>query len=220
MDYNPFDIFSSEYEEWFIENENLFQSELLALKRVVPVGKKGIEIGIGSGIFADQLGIQYGIDPSANMLGYAKKRNLEVEKGFAEDLPYPDNSFDFAVFITSICFIANPVKAINEANRILKPDGNIIIAIIDKESTLGQILEMGKNESKFYKDATFYSVPEIIELIENNGFVLTDVFQTLTELRNEEVETPVKGFGKGSFVVIKGLKLTENFVQNIYPNDG
>jgi len=203
---NPFDQFTDEYEDWFIENKNTFQSELLALKQAVPEGKKGIEIGIGSGIFAEQLGIQYGIDPSDNMLAYARKRNLEVEKGFAEDLPYPDISFDFAAFITSLCFIANPAKAILEAHRILKPDGNIIIAIIDKESSLGQMLEKGRNESKFYKDATFYSVHEIIELIEKNGFELTEVFQTLTELNNDGIESPLDGFGKGGFVVIKSKK--------------
>lgn len=203
---NPFDLFTEEYESWFIENKTLFQSELLALRQAVPVGKKGIEIGIGSGIFAEQLNIYFGIDPSANMLKVAKKRNIEVKKGFAEELPYPDNSFDFAVFITSICFIANPTKAIREANRILKPNGNIIIAIIDKESYLGQILAREKNENKFYKDATFYSVPEMIELIEANDFNVTDIFQTLTGLDNERIESPFVGFGEGGFVVIKGRK--------------
>jgi len=212
MQENPFEQFTAEYEAWFSENENTFQSELLALKQAVPVGKKGIEIGVGSGIFAEKLGIQYGIDPSDNMLAYARKRNLEVEKGFAEDLPYPDKSFDFAVFITSICFISNPAKAISEAHRILRPNGEIIIAFIDRESTLGQILEKGKDESKFYRDANFYSVPEMIEMIENNDFKVTDIFQTLIELKNEEIESPVKGFGKGSFVVIKGRKIDFEFL--------
>lgn len=208
---NPFDLFTEEYESWFVENKTLFQSELLALRQVVPVGKKGIEIGIGSGIFAEQLNICFGIDPSDNMLKVAKKRNIEVIKGFAEELPFPDNSFDFAVFITSICFIANPTKAIREAHRILKPNGNIIIAIIDKESHLGQILVREKNENKFYKDATFYSVPEMIELIETNDFNVTDIFQTLTGIENERIESPFEGFGEGGFVVIKGRKTDLEF---------
>ncbi len=45
MKNNTFDIYTAEYENWFKENNNLFQSELLALKRVVPTDKKGIEIG-------------------------------------------------------------------------------------------------------------------------------------------------------------------------------
>lgn len=89
----------------------------------------------------------------------------------------------------------------------MKPNGNIIIAIIDKESYLGQILAKEKNENKFYKNATFYSVPEIIALIETNNFNVTDIFQTLTELDNEGIESPVEGFGEGGFVVIIGEEL-------------
>ena len=46
MKNNPFDICTDEYENWFKENNKLFQSELLALKQVVPTDKKGLEIGI------------------------------------------------------------------------------------------------------------------------------------------------------------------------------
>ena len=112
MIHNPFDIYTDEYEDWFKKNKFIFQSELLALKQVVPIGKKGVEIGIGSGIFAEILDIKFGIDPSDKMLDYAKQRKLSVTKGIAEDLPYPDHSFDFAAFITSICFIDNPEKAL------------------------------------------------------------------------------------------------------------
>ncbi len=61
MKQNPFNSLASEYEAWFIENKVLFQSELLALKQVIPVNKKGIEIGVGSRIFAGQLGIRSGL---------------------------------------------------------------------------------------------------------------------------------------------------------------
>ena len=101
---NPFNILASEYEAWFVENKILFQSELLALKQVVPVDKKGVEIGIGSGIFAEQFGIRFGIDPSEKMLEYAQKRGLDVQNGVAENLPYENESFDFALFVTAICF--------------------------------------------------------------------------------------------------------------------
>jgi ubiquinone/menaquinone biosynthesis C-methylase UbiE len=206
MKENPFDIFTEEYENWFKENELVFQSELLALKQVIPVGKEGIEIGIGSGIFAEKLDIKFGIDPSEKMLNYAAQRNLTVKKGFAENLPYPDNSFDFAAFITSLCFIDNPGKAIKEAHRIIKDKGDIIIAFIDKESSLGKSLLMEKEDSKFYRHAKFYSVSELTSMIVNNHFEITEIYQTLTEINLKIPENPMKGHGKGSFVVIKGRK--------------
>ncbi|OFY63579.1 MAG: hypothetical protein A2Y71_01840 [Bacteroidetes bacterium RBG_13_42_15] len=206
MIHNPFDIFTEEYEKWFEENDNTFQSEILALRKVIPEGKKGIEIGIGSGIFAQQLGIEFGIDPSENMLELARKRNLNVVNGFAENLPFPSDSFDFATFITSICFIENPEKALNEAFRILRKDGEIIIAFIDRESRLGQILNKERESSKFYSVASFYSVSEIISMIKNNGFKTSEIFQTLTDIDTHLIEQPLKGFGKGSLVVIKAKK--------------
>lgn len=42
MNHHIFDALASEYEAWFVENKVLFQSELLALKQVVPTDKKGI----------------------------------------------------------------------------------------------------------------------------------------------------------------------------------
>jgi ubiquinone/menaquinone biosynthesis C-methylase UbiE len=203
---NPFDIFTDEYENWFKENELIFQSEILALKQVIPVGKEGIEIGVGSGIFAEKLNIKFGIDPSEKMLNYALQRKLSVKKGFAENLPYSDKSFDFAVFITSICFVDNPEKAIKEAYRIIKDKGEIIIAFIDKESSLGKSLELEKKDSKFYKHAKFYSVSELTSMIVNNHFEITEIIQTLTEVKLKIPENPMKGHGKGSFVVIKGRK--------------
>lgn len=188
-------------------NENVFQSELLALMQVIPFGKKGLEIGIGSGIFAEQLNIEFGIDPSENMLALARERGRIVVKGVAENLPYPDASFDYTAFITSLCFVENPEKAIREACRILKPDGDIIIALIDKDTPFGQSLAIGKEQSKFYKDAYFFSIPEIINLLETVHFKITFIYQTLVNPSNNiDIEQPIRGYGKGSFVVIKGKK--------------
>jgi ubiquinone/menaquinone biosynthesis C-methylase UbiE len=208
---NPFDYLASEYETWFVENKVLFQSELLALKQAVPVNKTGVEIGIGSGIFAEQLGIRYGIDPSETMLEYARQRGLEVQNGVAENLPYENESFDFAVLINSICFIDNPDMAVKEAYRILQSEGEIIIAILDRETRFGRFLESNKNKSRFYKHARLFSVVEITELLEKNNFRVTQTVQTLEDPATQKIENPAEGFGKGSFVVVKGVKIqTDN----------
>ncbi len=206
MGSNIFDSLAAEYEEWIIENHILFQSELLALKKVIPDGMKGIEIGIGNGIFAGQLGIQNGIDPSEKMLEYARRRGLDVKKGVAEDLPFKDEIFDFAVFITTLCYINDPDKAMKEAYRVLKPGGKIIIAIIDKESEFGKFLDKGKAKTIFYKEARFFSVPEVSDLLTKNDFMPGDIYQTLENPATNKIDEPVEGFGTGSFVVISGLK--------------
>ncbi len=206
INYNPFDDLATDYECWFLENDIVFQTELLALKQAVPPGKTGVEIGIGSGIFAEKLGIKHGIDPSESMLAYARKRGLEVQNGFAEELPYDDESFDFAAFITSLCFVNNPELALSEAYRILIRGGEVIIAIIDRETRFGEFLDKGKDKSRFYKYAQFYSVPEIESLLERQGFIMNAIIQTLADPATFRVESPEEGYGKGSFVVIKAVK--------------
>lgn len=206
MKQNPFDNLTSEYEAWFVKNKTLFQSELLALRQVVPVDKKGLEIGVGSGIFAEQLGIHYGIDPAEKMLEYARARGLEVQKGVAERLPYDDESFDYVALITVICFVDDPQETIREAYRILKKEGEIIITIIDKATPFGQFLDEGKEKSRFYKHASFFSTEEIVILLETNSFRVVRILQTLENPATTIVEDPAEGHGKGSFVVIKGVK--------------
>ena len=53
-----FDGHLAEYDQWFIDNRFVFQSELAALQKVMPKKCDGVEIGVGSGIFASLLGIK------------------------------------------------------------------------------------------------------------------------------------------------------------------
>ena len=63
----PFDNHLPEYENWFTDNHFAFLSEVQAIRKVLPANGRGVEIGIGSGIFAMPLGIKEGCDPSAAM---------------------------------------------------------------------------------------------------------------------------------------------------------
>ncbi len=119
---------------------------------------------------------------------------------------HPDCSFDFAVFVTSICLIDNPGKALAEAHRIIRNNGDLIVAFIDKDSSLGKSPELIKKESKFYEHAKFYSVNEMTSMIVNSHFETTEIIQTLIKRNSDIPENQVKGYSKGSFVVIKGKK--------------
>ena len=141
------------------------------------------------------------------MLKYARQRGLDVQNGVAENLPYENESFDFAAFITAICFVDDPDRSVKEVYRILKNQGEIIIAILNKETRFGRFLESEKNGNQFYKHARFFSVPEIRELLEKNGFRVTRTIQTLEDPATLRLENPTEGFGEGSFVVIKGEKV-------------
>lgn len=136
----------------------------------------------------------------------ALKRGIAVTKGFAEELPFEDTSFDFILFVTTICFLDDISKALKEAYRILKENGEVIVALIDKDSYLGKRYEKIKNSNKFYKNAKFYSVDEVVNLLKLSNFYNFSFYQTLVNTNKKAIEIPQTGYGKGSFVVIKAAK--------------
>lgn len=71
---NPFDAEVAEYEEWFKTNDKLLDSELEVIRQLIPVSGAGIEIGVGTGIFASRLGIRNGVEPSEKMAAEAMKK--------------------------------------------------------------------------------------------------------------------------------------------------
>ena len=206
----PFDNHVEEYEKWFVDNHFVFQSELNAIKKVIPSNKNGIEIGIGSGIFAKPLGIKTGIEPSKAMREKAKTRLINAVDAVAENLPYPKSSIDFALMVTTVCFLDDIYKSFYEVNRILSTNGYFIIGFVDKTSPLGKSYIKHKDESLFYKNATFYSTKELLGILKNTGFEVKEIYQTVFGKLNEinQVQKVKPYYGEGSFVVIKAkLKL-------------
>ncbi len=177
---NVFDLYSKEYDEWYEKNKFAYLSEIEALKKVVPKKAKGLEIGVGTGRFAEPLGVSVGIDPSEKMLEIAKKRRITTFTGYGENLPFADEEFDYVLIVITICFVDNPDKVIFEAKRVLKDKGKLIIGIIDKNSHLGKFYQEKKKQGhRFYKEANFYSADEIIELLKKHNFNEITTYQTI-----------------------------------------
>jgi SAM-dependent methyltransferase len=206
----PFDEHVSEYELWFVDHYFVFQSELAALRKAIPFTGRGMEVGIGSGIFAKPLGIKDGVDPSLTMRLKAKERGIHPVDGVAENLPYPDKSYDFALMITTICFVDDVIQSFKEVHRVLKRDGKFIIGFVDKNSPVGKNYLKNKDKSLFYNDAIFFSTEEVYRYLRENYFTIETTYQTVFGMLDEitEEQKPLMGYGKGSFVVIKAKKST------------
>ncbi len=193
------------YEEWFTKNFNIFSSEIEALKKVLPKSGKGVEIGVGSGLFASRLGIKDGVEPSKKMANIAIGRGIKVIHGFAENLPIHDEIYDFVLMVTVDCFFTDILKSFKEAHRILSRNGFLIIAFIDRNTPLGQIYEEKKASNIFYKNAKFHSASEIENLLKNAHFEIVDKKQTIFNLENK-IQEIKPGVGEGLFAVIKCKK--------------
>ncbi|MDD3721072.1 MAG: methyltransferase domain-containing protein [Lutibacter sp.] len=198
------------YEAWYEKYSEVYLSEVAAIKEQflkLPENIKGIEVGVGTGRFAQILGIKEGIEPANEMAALALKRGIEIINGRAENLPIKDLNFDFVLFVT-ICHLNNIKQAIKEAQRVLKPQGSIIIGFIDKDQKIGKFYEENRMRSTFFRYANFYSVAQVTKLLKEGGFKNLEYNQTLFGNLEEikEVQPPKKGYGAGSFVVVRAIK--------------
>jgi ubiquinone/menaquinone biosynthesis C-methylase UbiE len=154
------------------------------------------------------LGIFLGIEPSEDMRNIASGRGVNIIDGSAESLPINDAAYDYALLVTTVCFLDSLELAFREASRILKKDGYIIIGLIDKDSVLGKQYEEKKSESKFYKDAIFHGVDEIRETLKKVGFNNFKYVQAVLpgDIDNYSGTAIKQGYGEGSFVVLRAQK--------------
>lgn len=206
----PFEAHHQRYEAWFERHQAAYVSELLALRPFVPWEGRGLEIGVGSGRFAAPLGVQTGVDPSRAMLARAAARGIEVVAGVAENLPFAAGVFDYALVVTTICFVDSPERMLAEAHRVLKPGARLVIGFIDRESALGREYLAHQAESVFYREATFYSAGEVERLLRENGFSVAAWGQTLAHALPEirEIEPLRAGWGQCAFVVVAATRET------------
>ncbi|WP_374590176.1 class I SAM-dependent methyltransferase [Aquabacterium sp.] len=109
-------------------------------QKVIPLAQgKVLEIGIGTGLnmpfyAKDRVEKIVGVDPALKMHSLAQKRvqaaGLQVELvGLsAERLPLADASFDTVVCTYTLCSIPEPLAALAEMRRVLKPGGKLLFS--------------------------------------------------------------------------------------------
>jgi len=142
-----------------------------------------LEVGCGSGHFtvvaAKNATYVVGLDSSESMLKVARAR-LEVTKNVltlradCEELPFPRSGFD-TVLMTNVLMYVNASKALSECQRVLRPNGVLILAQFSFQGTrwmdvlrrvVGTILRFGippfgRNE---------YSLNKLARTLRENGF--------------------------------------------------
>jgi len=193
------------YDEWFINNNNILDTEIQIIKDLLPDSDEGIEIGVGTGIFSYRLKIKHGVEPSKRMRQKAIDRGIDVIAAYAENLPIASESYKFALMITVDCFLEDLIKAFREVWRILDDDGFFIIAFLDRETPLGTLYDHNKHSDSFYGNANFNSAKEIEEYLLSTGFEVIEKKQTIYTLDNicQEIKP---GTGEGVFAVFKAKK--------------
>jgi ubiquinone/menaquinone biosynthesis C-methylase UbiE len=95
-----------------------------------------LEVAVGTGRnfpFYPQGVRLSGIDLSPAMLEIARKKaddlglDADLREGNAQELPFPDASFDTVVCTLSLCNIPDDRRAIAEMKRVLRPGGRLLL---------------------------------------------------------------------------------------------
>ena len=198
----PFEEHSERYDRWFERHEHAYDSELNALRELVPPEPDGLSVGVGTGRFAVPLRIGVGIDPSVEMMRHAQRRGIDCVRGVGEKLPFDDGAFDTVLIVTTVCFVDDLHETFREINRVLSDDGVVVVGYVDADSHLGRRYERHKEENPFYKEATFVTTDELKDVLRRAGFGETEFVQTVFRMPEEMTEPdPVRsGYGDGSFV--------------------
>jgi SAM-dependent methyltransferase len=92
---------------------------------------------------------------------YAGDPRFEFHVLDAQQLPFPDDSFDVAVLLDSIYWIPDQAAFVREAHRVLRPGGTLIVTTVNRRW----------REFNPHPFASRYlDAPELLDLVEAGGF--------------------------------------------------
>ena len=95
-----------------------------------------LDVGCGTGALLEALATSVpdaklsGVDPSSAMLDMARKRlgdAVVFKQGYAASLPFPNQAFDVVVSTNAFHYFRDPLGALEEMARVLRPAGRLVI---------------------------------------------------------------------------------------------
>jgi len=150
-----------------------------------------------------------------------------VETAGAERLPYGDGSFDTALMNGLPAYLADLGAALQEARRVLRPGGRLVIADVPATSGYGLLYKLAgvvgtwddphlrkvapadPYPVEFVQAANWRSTEEVAAAVRAAGFADLEFAQTLTthpRFSNEAVQEPVSGYDRGGYVAIRARR--------------
>ncbi len=122
--------------------QKVFQLELAFLVNHLTGCREVLSVGCGPAIIEGGLaerGFQVtGLDVSREALDCAPD-HVRTVAAPAEEMPFPEESFDAVIYVASLQFIEDYRTALNKSALVLRPNGRILILLLNPESTYFRI---------------------------------------------------------------------------------
>jgi SAM-dependent methyltransferase len=205
-----FHDYAAEYDSWFA-GSLVYRVELAALRSLhTALSDPKLEIGVGPGHFARDLGVAFGLDPARAPLLLASQRGIKCCQGVGEQLPVKDRAVGTIYLLFTLCFGEDPQNIVAECSRILKDGGHLVIGMIPAESSWGSHLAAKKKAgSIFYEHANFYTIETVSQWLAKAGMSIIEYRSTLYQPPEhvDQKEAPREALDEqAGFVIIAGRK--------------
>lgn len=140
--------------KWYASNTAEMMKEYVDLARRIahelPLGGAVLEVAPGPGYFSIELAKlgSYsitGLDLSRTFVKMARMKAAEAgvqvdfQQGSASNLPFPKESFDFLLCRAAFKNFAQPVAALREMHRVLKPSGRVLIIDLNGNASRAEV---------------------------------------------------------------------------------
>jgi ubiquinone/menaquinone biosynthesis C-methylase UbiE len=157
--------------------QKVLQVELEYLVRHLEGSSKVLSVGCGPAIIEGGLakhGFRVtGLDVSQEALNYAPDQ-VRTVAARAEDMPFPESSFDAVIYVVSLQFIEDYHKAIERTAHVLRLNGKLIVMLLNPESAFFK--ERVRNPASYVSKIKHKSLGEIQTEIARHFYVRTEYF--------------------------------------------
>jgi ubiquinone/menaquinone biosynthesis C-methylase UbiE len=151
-----------------------------------PGGLRVLDVGCGDGAYAVRASREgadvVGLDRSQSMLEAARARATSAGavvawcQGDASALPFRDASFDLVLAVTALCLVSEPLVALNEMSRVLRPGGVLVVGELGRWSLWAVRRRFrGWLGDQFWKTAHFWTAAELRDILTGAGLRVSDM---------------------------------------------
>jgi ubiquinone/menaquinone biosynthesis C-methylase UbiE len=189
---------ASSYYEKFWRDQLKPAQDLLLEMACLQRGEKVLDVACGTGLVSfealekvHESGSVTGTDISDNMIAealvQAKERQIRFMRMDGEELQFENDLFDVALCCLGLMYFPNPIKALMEMHRVLKPGGRGVTAVWGKREDCGwaSIFEIVDAEVASEVCPMFFNLgnPEMLAIsIRKAGFHSAEVRRINTTL--------------------------------------
>jgi ubiquinone/menaquinone biosynthesis C-methylase UbiE len=156
---------------------NVFRVELDYLLQHLEGSREVLSVGCGPATIESalsELGFSVtGLDVTEEALACAPD-HVRTIAGRAEDMDFPESSFDAVIYVASLQFIEDYRKAIEKTAQVLRPAGILIVMLLNPQSAFYK--EKAQDPTSYVRKIRHTSLQEIESVIAGHFHIRTEYF--------------------------------------------